>query len=524
MRLFSLFGAWASNPTPAHQVNSQITDKKRMKCVILLFLFTSSFALAQGGDRGLFCNQLMNDILDNDKNENLKRLLRLAQLKFSLTQLNALKSSLGPLKYDSAQEIYRLQSQRPKTFASMRRKDLLDEWDLKAALMLERITNSKNDNLLKNYEELIHATKQFSQQDLQDSQALIQSYQSEIDQLSDQINYPMIEIHRLNLDQYQNICSLELIRLNEQACYVPISSSDPALAISAQIRDIARTLEESAASSEPGSYIEIEKVDYKNRNFEANFCLRPRELVDTAVIHHSAGRADRHPTQLNDLQVARHEGSSDPLYMIAYNYIVSSSNHKAFEGRGAEIQGGHAGGELNLEQIDENIQEMLESNSLQCGRSSSKLQFNEISVPDQQLNREHQNNLERGIVNANVTTTGILVTGNFAPDIMEGRINPGGYPANGKMLYPDSKTLDAIARLICRLRSKDHPNLRKITDHNYIRIKKSLADGTRARGTCCPGTIYHRMNAVLEGTKKYCPQFTFELDISPKDYVCNFLK
>ncbi len=132
--------------------------------------------------------------------------------------------------------------------------------------------------------------------------------------------------------------------------------------------------------------------------------------------------------------------------------------------------------------------------------------------------------IQAGYVSANITSVGVLVTGNYAPDILNGRPNPSGYPRNKAPRYPGQQTLKATASLICKLRSGDYKNLKKITDHNWIKLKKAVADGASGAGTCCPGTVYKRMQALLDLVNEQCPQYDFQLDISPKDKVCEFLR
>ncbi|MEX1099161.1 MAG: hypothetical protein WEB87_01975, partial [Bacteriovoracaceae bacterium] len=258
---------------------------------------------------------------------------------------------------------------------------------------------------------------------------------------------------------------------------------------------------------------------------------------DTVVIHHSATSNELDPQDIHDLQVVSHEndrdsaGNPDPWYMIAYNYVVKAPYEddardppQVFEGRPDHIKGAHAGGHVNLDQLDPKVRRLVENSNIQCGWNKDKdsgHQMDTVSENATDLAREEIND---GFVSANITSVGVLVTGNFAPDILNGRPNVSGYPANGPVRYPSETTLRTTAKLICKLKNGDYPNLRKITDHNYARIKKNLADGEGYFGTCCPGTVYYRLNKLLELTKEECPEHQFALDISPKEHLCHFLE
>lgn len=446
-----------------------------------------------------------------------------------------------------------LQSQRPNLFKGLEKEYLLDDWDVKTGELLQSYSNLniEESNLAaevgrlaqqyqNNYQDLV------SPNDGNYSRA-IKETKAKVDKLHESFNVSSKEIFWDGLNGYQKTCERDKINeiLSAEQLSCPYSApEEPAVALSKQLQDISRVIssdflnQNSKAPEKPKEEpFKVHDYAYKNINTLGSYCERDPKLADTVVIHHSGTRAEATPQDLHDLQVVSHEndrdaaGRADPWYMIGYNYVIQANydesdtqEPKVYRGRPENVKGAHAGGYVNMSQVDPKVQELLKNAQFQCGWNEDGDAEHGIDKLSPNAVAQTQRQIQDGYVSANITSVGVLVTGNYAPDIIGNTLNIGGYPANGAVRYPTEGTLRASAKLICSMRSGNFPNLRKITDHNYIKIKKAMADGGLPNGTCCPGTVYYRMNRILELTKEECPEHNFALDISPEEYLCPFLK
>jgi hypothetical protein len=231
----------------------------------------------------------------------------------------------------------------------------------------------------------------------------------------------------------------------------------------------------------PVELIDILKIDYE-RNSKASFCIRPIDMVDTVVIHHSETSSTATAKYINDLHLARGT-ADDPWYMIAYSYVINSPyagnrspSPLVTEGRPLEIVGAHAGSNVFMPMDDEQ-KKMWEDKKILCGKE------NEIPVYDESL-------VKNGKIKANVTTVGIVVNGNYAPFA---KSNPGGYSKRSPR-YPTDNTQDMIARLSCQLQKK-YPRMKYIKWHSYY------------HSTSCPGSIKSYIGRIKTLAKGYGCEF-----------------
>lgn len=227
----------------------------------------------------------------------------------------------------------------------------------------------------------------------------------------------------------------------------------------------------------PVELIDIAKVDY-TRNTKASFCMRPTEMVDTVVIHHSETSSTATAQYINELHLARGT-ANDPWYMIAYTYVINAPYAGAkvptplvTEGRPLEIVGAHAGTNVFIP-MDEEQQKIWADKKILCGKENEVPKFDETMVKD-------------GKIKANVTTIGIVINGNYAP---VSRTNPGGYSKKAPR-YPTAKTQDMIARISCQLQKK-YPRMKNMKWHNYY------------HDTSCPGTIKSYIGQIKTMAKGY---------------------
>lgn len=219
----------------------------------------------------------------------------------------------------------------------------------------------------------------------------------------------------------------------------------------------------------PLQLIEIEPVTYPT-NPRATYCKRPEDMVDTIVIHHTAGFEGRSPLDINRDHL--NQGSAaDPWYMAAYTYFVNSSyggnsnvRARVSEGRPLDIVGAHAGSDIFVPMSVEQ-KNMWDSGAITCGRNG------QFSV--------NQSLVRNGRIKANVTTIGIAVIGNYSPF---SRTNPTGYNPR-RPRNPTQQTLEMLGKLSCQLQKK-YPRMKEIKWHSYY------------HPTECPGTIKNHINQI----------------------------
>jgi hypothetical protein len=227
--------------------------------------------------------------------------------------------------------------------------------------------------------------------------------------------------------------------------------------------------------------IDVQEVSYL-RNEKATFCMRPTEMVDTIVIHHSETPSTSSPEDINAYHLNR-GSTKDPWYMIAYSFVINSPYDgmdlpmpKASVGRPFEIVGAHAGSNIFVP-MDAVQSKLWAEKKILCG-NETEMKFNPTLVKNKKIK-------------ANVTTIGIVAIGNYAPyKLSNGSINPSGYDASVETRNPTPDTIDMVARLSCQLQKK------------YPRIK-SLAYHDQYHRTSCPGNFTKYMDTIQQKAKEY---------------------
>lgn len=232
----------------------------------------------------------------------------------------------------------------------------------------------------------------------------------------------------------------------------------------------------------PEELIKVEKINYE-RNAKASYCLRPLEMIDTIVFHHSSGPSTTSPESINEMHLNR-GSASDPWYMIAYSYVVntaypgdSAPSPVVTEGRPLDIVGAHAGSQAFVTMTEEH-QKFWDEGKIVCGRPDEG-----FSVDPKQLNN--------GKIKANVTTIGVVVPGNY--EKFHPSRNPGGWTSR-KPRYPTKSTQEMLAKLSCQLQKK-HPRMKYLKWHNYY------------NSTDCPGNIKDYVDEIRVLAKGYGCEF-----------------
>jgi len=232
---------------------------------------------------------------------------------------------------------------------------------------------------------------------------------------------------------------------------------------------------------EDDDLIQIEKITYET-NKEANFCKRPVEMLDTIVVHHTAGLPTTTPEEINKFHTTR-TSNNNPWYMIGYSYVISAPyknsktpESKITEGRPIDLVGSHAGSD-SYQSMDEVQKKLWDENKITCGKEGGEFTRDDKMLKD-------------GKIKTNATTLGIVVIGNYAPI---SQYNPSGYDPK-KPRHPTDKTLEMIAKLSCQLQKK-HPRIKNIKWHSYY------------KPTSCPGTIKAAISKIIKLSKDYGCEF-----------------
>lgn len=227
----------------------------------------------------------------------------------------------------------------------------------------------------------------------------------------------------------------------------------------------------------PVEFIKVEKEDYP-RNDKASYCTRPPEMIDTVVIHHSETSEKATPQEINTIHLNRGT-TSDPWYMIAYSFVINSSypgnkqpEAKLTEGRPLNVVGAHAGSGAFVT-MDEDQQKMWDEGKIVCGKTGGP-----FAVDLKQV--------KNGKIKANVTTIGVVVSGNYAAF---GRFNPNGYSWS-KPRHPTQSTLEMAAKMSCQLQKK-YPKIKYIKWHSLY------------NATTCPGNLRLHIEKIKKIAKGY---------------------
>ncbi len=231
----------------------------------------------------------------------------------------------------------------------------------------------------------------------------------------------------------------------------------------------------------PVELVKIEKVKL-DRNSQASFCVRPLEMIDTIVFHHSETSSTTTAEWINDFHLSR--GSAEnPWYMIAYSYSVNSPYEgmklpslRVVEGRPLELVGAHAGTDA-FAPMDEEQKELWDQGKIKCGKENQDFQVNPRLVKE-------------GSIKANVTTVGVVIIGNYAPF---STTNPSGYSPDAPR-YATEQTQDVLARLSCQLQKK-YKKIKYLKWHNFY------------HPTTCPGTIKEYVHGIIMMARKYGCEF-----------------
>lgn len=437
-------------------------------------------------------------------------------------------------------------------------KSIFTEYDLKSIELITKVNqaNIKDSQLLESLKKL-SANLASSIKSLSDSDkklpVKIKNLENQLDQIDEKINHNSKKIYQEHLDDYALYCNSksmnQLMQTDSYICPFKLDDTKP-ISVDSIFSDIYSVLNKVGLDKinkplkpiipdpipDPPKSIII-PTEYKNINYKGNYCRRSLDMVDTVVLHHTNTGYGETPQDINDSQVLQHEddvssgGFPDPWYMIAYNYLITSDGYndqakvQVNQGRPDIIRGAHAGGNIKVSSIDPKAKKELLKLDFQCGYNKNKTKDHSFSSRLTGTENYYKKQIKDGIVNANFTTVGVAVIGNYAPLKLGRRTNIGGYPA-GQVRYPSKPIIEKTAKLICELKRDKYKNLVKISDHNFMKIQQDLQDGNSTSGTCCPGTVYKKMSDILNAVKKECPEISsdIKLDISPGTKVCSFLK
>lgn len=383
-----------------------------------------------------------------------------------------------------------LQEHSPELFSGLHPYLFLDSWDVQTSGIMDHINSlGLKDSKIKELK------KKFSKPNLVLQGKIEDPYKIENDlkQVLNKLNDRVSEIFEDEANDYQKLCPKDVLeshlKSNNISCL--IKKDSPHKNVELFLKEISNiltpaNLKRVAPPKEKNEKIKVQVPKY-NVNKDANYCLRPTNIIDTIVIHHTATRNSATPNEINDTHLERNKGGK--WYMVGYNFLVrdnpsgKSTNKDIYQGRPPEMVGSHAGG--NTKKLPKKKQDELSKVNLSCG--SDKNGFTPTRFK-QKINSD-------GTTHGNNTTIGIAVIGNFAPKRykkISGVVvvkNETGYePANPR--YPSDYTLKKIAKLACSLQQK-YPNIKHIRPHKYY------------AATACPGNVHARFEQIVRYAKEY---------------------
>ena len=267
-------------------------------------------------------------------------------------------------------------------------------------------------------------------------------------------------------------------------------------------------------------------------NSGSDFCVRPNELVDTVVLHHTAMDIHQDGVDLNAAHINKPGGG---WYMLGYHYVFGNVDEgkrwDGFlesiltdpiiqEGRPGHLVGAHASALMDKKDISPTVWSLLQDKGkIRCYKSSSPLYLQ--GAPRLLKNEEKiQQQIKNGNVRANITSIGIGVRGNLAKKSDE---NPEGYFPGSSHVLSENMTLSTdrglsydIGRFICHLKKSKYPHLKKIWGHNTI-LKTAV--WSNSGGTCCPGLIARYLPRIINVANHFCDG-AFEVDIPEVSAEC----
>ena len=417
------------------------------------------------------------------------------------------------------QQLQTLQKNDPEKFVGLNPEYFVKDWDLEIFNIIENLEKvGSNDILdLKKVQELQAKIKNLEL--IKPNLNLTQTMQ-EIDgankKLSEELNQNLQEIFSKNQNELNRLCPQDefenFLLSSGNSC--PLPEQRDLSSIEHNLSNLSTVLNSNWANMprpenpppppppEPEFKtidLEIKKTDLETNDgvVKTAVCKRDPAMADTIVIHHTAGNPERETIDtINEMHLNNQDNDGSYWYMIAYHYAVTGGYaddgiSEVYQARPLEYAGAHAGGQTKG--IDPEIKKIVEESTFECG--SEKYGFSKTNGK-----RLIDSN---GETNANYTSIGIVVIGNYAPQ--KGRYikvkgnpdkvfritgNEAGYPPD-QPRYPNENILTNTAQLVCKLQ-KEYPRLKYIKPHLFINS-----------ATECPGLVKERLGHIIEKAKEY---------------------
>lgn len=409
------------------------------------------------------------------------------------------------------------QKNNPEIFKDLDSSLLLDEWDLFAADSISQISELP----LKDKPEYQTVLNKFSHPEnlinnLDDFEKHFESSKLSFRKNEETFSKSIKEIISDGLNEYASVCPKE-INLEETAlaCLANQTKTNIALqkSLMSDLSSVLRLVDmgmnkpikkeivpepvietepvkEPEPEADPLEDLVIEKPNYKTNDGIATFCKRDPNVANTIVIHHTATSYTESAQSLNNMHLQRKTGN-ESWYMLGYNFLVkqdgyTGSDVSLIEGRPIDYSGSHAGGSIKP---DAATLKLIKKTDVSCGSFKNGFETKKLSTK-----------ISGGKINANHTTVGISIVGNYAPKqyVRRGGVvvleNETGYDPKGGKRIPSDALLKQTAKLACSLQKK-YPRLKQIKPHQFF------------KQTECPGTVKEYLNKIIAYAKEFSCDF-----------------
>jgi hypothetical protein len=151
--------------------------------------------------------------------------------------------------------------------------------------------------LIRNYQEIIKPKrKNIFQQ--------ILNTKKEVNDIHNEMGNIIKDIYNNNIDEFESLCAesdlLSLLNKDSLVCHInDVPGSSLANDLSLKLVDLSKVVNSDFINNtrKPSIPIittptftgpDINKIDYENINYSGSYCVREENIVDTAVIHHTA--------------------------------------------------------------------------------------------------------------------------------------------------------------------------------------------------------------------------------------------
>lgn len=403
------------------------------------------------------------------------------------------------------------QQSNPEAFQNLDSQYFLDDWDTTMSGVIDQI-----DTLAPHNANLRQLAQRFRRPDLVQSASDLpdpQGLKRDVDTTQTEIMEWVNQVYLDATTQYRDYCDQDALSLylgDENHCSIKFDFTRPRTDLLGHLNEIAQAVSEANMTSlearpnvaqitDRSALLDIIRPTYET-NSDATYCTRNMDIVDTIIVHHTATEPTATATEINASHLNRSSNGSE-WYMIGYNYIINGAYTEAgaadqaltvTQGRPENMVGAHAGGATP--DLSDATKEIMRESKVSCGGDEGeRTESNAIDHLDSD-----------GQINANFTTIGIAVVGNFSPRVYRkvGGVvvvkNETGYrTGRGRSpRYPSESVLRKLAQVMCDIQRRN-PRITTFKPHRYF------------TNTECPGNVYAKFEDIKNYAKELGCDFSF---------------